>query len=353
MEDKKKTEIENNADVIDLRIVFSKILANKKLFYKVMPIVFVLSCIYIFSIPRYYTSDIKLAPEMENSMGGGTLGSIASSFGIDLRDMQTSDAITPLLYPDLMEDNKFVAELFDIKVVDEDGEINTTYYDYMDKKQRKAWWNYPIGWGKKLFIPKDNKRGGNGEFDPYYLSKKQDGVVNAMRDNITLKVDKKTGVITISTTAQDPLIAKNLADSVRIKLQAYITNYRTSKARIDEKYYKNLVDEAKASYEKARQLYGSYADANMDVTLESFRAKQNDLENDMQLKYNTYTTLMTQYQAAKAKVQERTPAFTMLKGASVAIKPAGPKRMIFVIGICILATIAISIYSIKDIFVSE
>ena len=157
-----------------------------------------------------------------------------------------------------------------------------------------------------------------------------------MRDNILLKVDKKTGVITISATAQDPLIAKSLADSVRVKLQTFITDYRTNKSRIDEQYYKKLVDEAKADYERARRIYGSYADANMDVTLESFRAEQTDLENDMQLKYNTYTALMTQYQAAKAKVQERTPAFTILKGASVPIKPTGPKRMLFVAGMMLL-----------------
>ena len=331
MEEKKELE------VIDLRVVFNKIWSRRKLFYKVLPVVFILSCIYIFSIPRYYTSDTKLAPELGNSMSGGTLGSIASSFGIDLGEMQTSDAITPLLYPDLMEDNKFVAELFNIKVVAEDGEINTTYYDYLDKKQKKVWWSYPIGWIKKLFKSKDKKKGGKGEFNTYYLSRTQDGVVNAMRDNILLKVDKKTGVITISVTAQDPLIAKSLTDSVRVKLQAFITDYRTNKARIDEKYYKKLVDEAKADYEKARRLYGSYADSNTDVMLVSFRAKQNDLENDMQLKYNTYTTLMTQYQASKAKVQERTPAFTLLKGASVPIKPSGPKRMLFVIGVLLLS----------------
>ena len=87
----------------------------------------------------------------------------------------------------------------------------------------------------------------------------------------------------------------------------------------------------------------------MDVILESVRAKQNDLENDMQLKYNTYTTLMTQYQAARAKVQERTPAFTLVKGAAVPIKPAGPKRMLFVIGMCILATMITSLWLIRDV----
>ena len=50
------------------------------------------------------------------------------------------------------------------------------------------------------------------------------------------------------------------------------------------------------------------------------------MENEMQLKYDAYTTLDKQLQAAKAKVQERTPAFTMIKGSSVPIKPAGPSQ---------------------------
>ena len=78
------------------------------------------------------------------------------------------------------------------------------------------------------------------------------------------------------------------------------------------------------------------------------RAKQEDLENDMQLKYNAYTAMTTQYQAAKAKVQERTPAFTIVKGAAVPIKATGPKRMIFVLGMMILAFILSTLYIIKD-----
>ena len=119
----------------------------------------------------------------------------------------------------------------------------------------------------------------------------------------------------------------------------FITDYRTKKSRIDYEFYKKLTAEAKHEYEKARQKYASFSDANMDIVLESYRAKRDDLENDMQLKYNTYSTLNTQLQAAMAKVQENTPAFTTLTNATVPIKPAGPKRMIFVAAMLFLATI--------------
>lgn len=84
-------------------------------------------------------------------------------------------------------------------------------------------------------------------------------------------------------------------------------------------------------------MYGAYSDANTDVILASMKSKQEDLENDMQLKFNAYNAMMTQYQAAKAKVQERTPAFTVVKGAAVPIKAAKPKRMLFVLGMLVLS----------------
>jgi hypothetical protein len=350
-ENKKKT---NSPEVIDLRVVFRKIWSNRKLFYKILPIVFVLSCIYIFSLPRYYISDIKLAPEMENSATGGTLGALASSFGFDLSEMQSSDAITPLLYPDLMEDNGFVSGLMNIHVKSQDGEINTTYHDYLKLHQKTAWWNYPIIWIKGL-LPKKEDEGsmGDGTYDPYNLSKNEDAILNKARSNIGIAIDKKTGVISISVESQDPLICKTLADSVKEKLQMFITEYRTNKARTDYEYYKKLAADAKQDYEKTRRYYASMADASTNVRLKSVELKIEDIENDMQLKLNAYTTLNTQLQAAKAKVQEKTPAFTLLKGASVPIKPAGPKRMIFVAGMLILALLCTSVYSIKNYIFSE
>ncbi len=334
---------EKKVQVIDLKIIVGKIWKHKKLYYKVLPIVFVLSCIYIFSLPRYYTADVKLAPEMESALGGGTLGSIASSLGFDLSEMQTSDAITPLLYPDLMEDNKFVTDLFSIKVESLDHDIKVTYHDYLKDHQKTAWWNYPLGWLRSL-LPQDEEGTGSAARDPYRLSKEEDEIVGAIRRDVSISIDKKTGVISIVTQAQDPLICKTVADSLTTRLQAFITDYRTNKARIDAEYYKNLTAEAKREYEKARQRYGSYADANTDIILESYRAKRDDMENEMQLRFQAYSTLNTQLQAALAKVQERTPAFTLIKGASVPIKPAGPKRMIFVAGMLILAFIVTSVY---------
>ena len=333
--------------VIDIKKCVKEIWTEKRLFYKTLPIAFILSCVYIFSLPRYYTADTKLAPEMENSLGKGSLSSIASSLGFDIGEIQTTDAITPLLYPDLMEDNGFITSLFNVKVKSKDSNINTIYYNYLKYLQKKPWWLSIFSTEKK---ENDIKL-----IDAYNLSKKDDEIASTIRDKILLHVNSKSGVISIIVQDQDPLISKTMTDSVREKLQTYITNYRTNKARTDYEYYKKLTFNAKQEYEKVRRQYASMADASTNVSLRSVELRMEDLENDMQLKFNTYTNLNNQLQAAKAKVQERTPVFTILKGAAVPIKPSGPKRIIFVAVITLLSFIGTAIWivrkDISDIFV--
>ncbi|MBQ2210724.1 MAG: chain-length determining protein [Prevotella sp.] len=335
--------------VIDLRKGIKILWKSRITLAKTLTIAFVLSCIYIFSLPRFYITDTKLAPEIESSLGKGTLSSIASSFGFDIGEMQTTDAITPLLYPDLMDDNGFVTSLFSIQVVSKDRKIDTNYYDYLENGQKEAWWCSIFNIFKQNTL-KDNSK----ILDPYNLTKEQEEIAKEIRNNVSIKANSKNGVITITTEAQDPYICKTLADSVRSKLRTYITNYRTNKARSDWEYYKTLTQEAKKIYEQSRQKYASFADANTNMALKSVESKLEDMENDMQIKFNTYNTLNTQLQAAKAKVQERTPAFTILKGASSPTKPAGPKRMLFVFIMLLVTFFGTSLWvlrhSISDIF---
>lgn len=339
--------MEENNNVINISEIVRKLYAHKKLFLIVLPIVFVVSCALILCVPRYYTCDIKLAPEYDFA-DASSLSSIASSFGIDIGDNPTTDAISPTLYPDLMESTDFLVSLFDIHVRSLDGTIDTDYYTYIKKHQKRAFWEKWIGAIKKMMESDDassaTNASGKHKINPFHLTRKDFMITKTISNMIKCGVNKKTDVITLSVKAQDPLISACLADSIRERLQAFITDYRTNKARNDLKFYKQLVDQAKADYVKARSRYSEYVDTHADVILETYKSEMEDMENDMQLKYNTYSTLLTQHQAASARVQERTPAFTTLQSATVPIKPAGPKRMIFVIGMMFVAFIITSIY---------
>jgi capsule polysaccharide export protein KpsE/RkpR len=241
-----------------------------------------------------------------------------------------------------MEDNGFVTSLFNVQVKSKDGSIKTTYREYLAKHQKPVIWIMPLVWVGKLF--KKEQQGQGNISDPYYLSKKDDDIAAIIRGNIKINFDKKTAVIGISVKDQDALICRTISDSVKQRLQDFITDYRTSKARNDYEYYLKLTMDAKANYDKAQQQYGRTADTYSRATLKSAQLKMSSLESDLQLKYKAYTTLNTQLEASKAKVQERTPAFTVVKGAYVPLKPSEPKRMIFVAFILLLTFACTSIY---------
>lgn len=331
---------ENKTREIDILAIAALVLKERKQLAISIGIAAVIGVIVALSTPKYYKAEVILAPEMSSGGLGlsDNLADMAANFGFDIGGKSSMDAIYPELYPDIFSSTDFILHMFNIPVRLKNDDSTRTYKDHIMKEQKMPFWTYPKVWLTELLTSKDNGVG-TLQKDPYRISKTDYEICDAIRHSILCSVDKKTSVITISVTDQDPMTATIIADTLQNRLQAYITSYRTNKARIDYKYYKKLTAEAKADYEKARQRYGSYSDANMGIILESYRAKIEDLENDMQLKYNTYTAMNTQLQAANAKVQERTPAFTIIQKPIMPHKASSTPRSIIVLFFMFLGVI--------------
>ncbi len=318
MEEYKKKKI-----AFDVFAFFKALKNDKKKMLLYCGIAAVLGVAVVLDTPKEYTAGVMLAPESsENSGLSGNISSLASMVGMKLNFGNSEDAIYPEIYPDLMESTDFRVSLFPIEVETIDKKVKTTYYDYLDKRQHTSWYDYPKLWLTQLLQslssrPADAQGKGATLVDPFRLSKRQMAITEKIGKKINCTVDKKTSAISIEVTDCDPLIAATMADSVKERLQSFITNYRTNKARHDLAYIERLFDEAHQQYVQARQQYAAYSDANQEVILESYKSKQEDLENEMQLKFNIYTQMTEQLQLSRAKVQERTPAFTVIQSATV------------------------------------
>lgn len=280
---------------------------------------------YAFQQPKEYRSTVMLAPETTSNNLASKISSITSMVGLFDEANPTGDAIYPEIYPDMMSSNDFLVKLLPVKVKTLDNKVNTNFYDYQKNKTKKTIF-MKVGGGIQHFFSSLSKkdevqpRVDSLHPDPHHLTKIEDGIVNSMRKDFTCQVDKKTNVITISAQTEDPMVSTIMANAIKDELQKFITKYKTEKSRNDVKYMSEINRKAKLDYSKARQKYAAYCDANTDVTLESVKSKQEDLENDMQLKYNIYTQTMQQLQMSMATLQDNTPAFTTIQSASVPLK---------------------------------
>lgn len=338
---------------IRLDVIFHIIGARRKKY--ILPVGATLIAFYLLMccVPRYYSVKVMLAPEYESPSAGGSLSSLASLANINLGSLGASnDAITPTIYPDLMKSTDFIVPLFDVKVTTSDGKFSGPYSRYLKEGCKAPWWDMAMAYVGHLFSSKDEQsgQGKTKRIDPFHLTKKEKEMADAISAGINCSVDKKTDVISITTTAQDPLVAAQLADTIRERLQAFITNYRTHKARIELDHVHEIARNAYLNYQKKQKEYAAYCDSHQDLVLEAYKTKEESMENELQLAFNAYSSAKAQETIAQAKVLSKTPAFTTLQNATVPLRPAGPKRMMFAIVMAMLCFVAETIYFVvKDV----
>lgn len=329
---------------IDLMDILRKIIGIRKKIYKAAGIGLIIGIIIAISIPKQYTVEVTLSPEMGSTKGGGLSGLAASFLGSGATMSDGTDALNASLSADIVSSTPFLLELSTMEIPASKGE-NMTLSTYLDEEYI-PWWSYVIGFpsiiidgAKSLFIEEDelvsSNRTNQGIIE---LSKKESKKIEVLKKMITAIVDKKTSMTTVAVTLQNPKVAAVVADSVVKKLQEYIIDYRTTKAKEDCIYLEKLFKERQQEYYAAQKEYANYIDSHDNIILQSVRAEQERLQNDMSLAYQIYSQVGSQLQVSRAKVQEEKPVFAVIEPAVVPLTPSGTDKKI-----CVLAFVFLSV----------
>ena len=329
---------------IDLMDLLRKVIGIRKKIYKAAGIGLIIGIIVAISIPKQYTVEVTLSPEMGNNKGGGLSGLAASFLGSGVSMGDGTDALNASLSADIVSSTPFLLELSNMKVpVSGSEEISLS--SYLDEES-SPWWSYVIGFPgmviggvKSLFIEDEDEsifldKASQGTIE---LSKKESQKIESLKKKIVASVDKKTSMTSVTATFQDSKVAAVVADSVVKKLQEYIIDYRTSKSKEDCLYLEKLFKERQQEYYVAQKKYADYMDSHDNIILQSVRTEQERLQNDMSLAYQVYSQVASQLQVARAKVQEEKPVFAVVEPAVVPLYPSGTSRKVYVLAFIFLS----------------
>ena len=345
--EKETKQLHNNQNddevEIDLMDLLRKVIGIRKKVYKAAGIGLVIGVIVAISIPKQYTVEVTLSPEMGNNKEGGLSGLAASFLGSGVTMGDGTDALNASLSADIVSSTPFLLELsaMDIPVTKNEVMTLNTYLD----EETSPWWSYVIGFPgmviggvKSLFTEEDEitsfDKTSQGAIE---LSKKESKKIATLKKMITASVDKKTSMTSVTATFQAPKVAAVVADSVVKKLQEYIIDYRTFKAKEDCIYLEKLFKERQQEYYAAQKKYADYLDSHDNLILQSVRAEQERLQNDMSLAYQVYSQVAGQLQVARAKVQEEKPVFAVVEPAVVPLEPSGTSRKVYVLAFIFLS----------------
>ena len=329
---------------IDLMDLLRKVIGIRKKIYKAAGIGLIIGIIVAISIPKQYTVEVTLSPEMGNNKGGGLSGLAASFLGGGVSMGDGTDALNASLSADIVSSTPFLLELSNMKVP-VSGSEKISLSSYLDEES-SPWWSYVIGFPgmviggvKSLFIEDEDEsifldKASQGTIE---LSKKESQKIESLKKKIVASVDKKTSMTSVTATFQDSKVAAVVADSVVKKLQEYIIDYRTSKSKEDCLYLEKLFKERQQEYYVAQKKYADYMDSHDNIILQSVRTEQERLQNDMSLAYQVYSQVASQLQVARAKVQEEKPVFAVVEPAVVPLYPSGTSRKVYVLAFIFLS----------------
>lgn len=339
------TDKVDTRDDIDVLEMLSKLLDNKRALVISCILGAVFGLVLAFSIPKLYKSSVVLAPETEQAMGAG-ISSIASMMGVNFDN--SIDAINATMFPDIVKSTPFVFDMLDLEVETKEGLV-LTMREYMLDHQKKSWFEYVLLAPLKAldWLMSIGKEEGDIEETVLELGNLPREIRVAIRElgeSVSVSIDKKTGITTITTEMQDPYVSATYASAIVDHLKDYMYEYRTSKARQDVENLAVICEQRKEDYYRTQKAYADFADSNKGLVKLNAQAEQLKLQQEMQLAYQVYSQVATQLEGARIKEQQAKPVFVVLEPVSVPLRKSFPSKPLFMIVFAFLGTFAYGLW---------
>jgi len=326
------------SDEIDLFALAKTLWNGRKIVFKSILICGVIGLIVALTSPKEFVATTIMVPSVsDGSSKLGGLGGLAAMAGINLNTTTGSD-LSPTVYPQIVASLPYKLELMKTPLDFNDLKEPVSFYNYYSEPQKENLiLKYTIGLPKLILgIPgailsairgkEKEKIVSTDQMKPLELTNKQRDVLLILSDLVSLTVNQKEGILTLSTTMPEAKASAQLGQRAQELLQQYITEFKIKKAKANLDFIQQRFDETTKKFEAAQEKLASFRDRNKSVTLATARTEEERLTSQYNLIYSIYSELAKQLEQAKIQVKQDTPVFTIIEPVSVPTKKSKPNR---------------------------
>ena len=289
---------------------FSYLLSQWKIIVLAGIIGAALGLAYSFSKKSIYTATLSFVLEGEQS-GGGGLGSLASSFGLDLGGSGGGGSIfTGSNLTELFKSRAMVEQTL-LSPVTSDGKVISLAEMYIQNNKWRDKWNDNPKFKAIQFLP-DTKR--------THFTRVHDSILGVMYQDLSKtglavgQKDKKTAIITIDVSSTDELFAKYFTEALVKGVSDFYVTTKSKKARMNMDILEKQTDSIR------RELNGAItgvAVANdntfgLNPAMNVRRSPSARRQVDVQANTAILTELVKQTELAKVTVRKETPLIQVI-----------------------------------------
>ena len=343
MEDQINSVPADQESSIDYKALALRLWAKRKYIIKVGTAFVVLGFLAaLLQTPEYEASCTFVPLSSSSKVSSGSLSSLAALAGINLGDMSSGESLSPLVYPQLLNDVELNKELMRVPLHFEDYDEPVSLFDQAtDPKYRKftvhsvllAAKKYTIGLpgvilkairGEQpdIVVP-ESETGEGGKIsaftnDEYKIYKK-------LSKMVFLTVEKKDGYLCLRTKSNEALVAAELCQGALKLMQKYIADFQQTQAKDNLAYLQARSDETRAAYLAKQMELAQFMDSNRGEMTATSQTRRQQLSSEYDLAFALYTEVSKQLLQAELKVKNDTPVLSSVKPVDVPMKKSNSR----------------------------
>jgi len=325
---------------IDIMAIIARLWEKRKFIITITCVFAFIGVFVALFSPKVYTSSCTFVPQTSKKTTSSSISSLAALAGINMSNMSSGETLSPLIYPQILNNIEFKKELMYSKIKFADYEEPITLIDYYTNPEY-AQFNL-IGTIKKytiglpgLIIGKIKGAISNNDDNVGVVSnsntlksysKEEFLCTKILNTAVSMTIEEKKGYITITASMGEAVAAAQLCQITFDLLQKYITEFKISKAKQQQGFIKGRYEETRAQYEEKQKALAQFMDANKVISTAQARTEQDRLMADYNMANAIYTEMAKQLLQADIQVKEDTPILTAVQPVTVPFNKSKPQR---------------------------
>ena len=324
---------DNKDDEIDLIALLKTVFVARRFVITITVMFSALGIVLALVSPVRYTATSMFMPQLSERQSSSSLGGLASLAGVNLSAIMGGQPqeIAPSLYPQIAESSPYRMALLETPV----GESQISFRDYILGQDRGVSIialikKYTIGLPSLLFSSNNTEPTPqtNTLFD---ISEEDRGLFEVINQVLSVKVDDKEGLVSISVEFSDRKIAAQLAQAATDLLQTKIIAFKSQSARNNLQFVQSQFDAKRQEFEQIQDSIAMFKDQNLNITSSLYQNQLTRLESQFTVTSSVFQELAGQVEQAKIQVNKDTPIFMIIEPVSVPLKRSKPKRTTMVV----------------------
>ncbi len=350
----RRTEEDNKRGIpheIDMGISFFTIVLglvhHRQVVLAIVGVFVVLGSVSAWLSPSLYTATALVVREVEITPGlsGRT---IFSRLAVNMGDQTVG--VTPETYPDILKSREVLLAVAKSPFFIDDLDTTMKLIGYYNRPPdpfgsfsqslKSVTIGLPktlVGFFKKKSPSKDTITDNS---ERIYSGVEEERIAKLLAGNLYVKVDPRSGVMSISYTTTNPSLSAQIAQSFIDHLKIRVQGIYTYNSEEKLTYFRNRLNEADHELAQSGKILAKFIDSNLEPKTAKLRTELERLKRQVTFKTELYSHFQAQLTQVELELKRNQPVITVLQAPFPPISPSGPKRKRIVILSLILGGLA-------------